>query len=568
VIDERRQTRLLTRAFFSRMFESELMPPGVPQVRLLVSVAAFLGAPALILPLLLLKKYVWLWTEPAQRVAMAQDRTLALLLSMTATAFITLVLWENIFPDRRDSRSLGVLPVRNRSFVLARLSAIVLVFSLLFLLTTALSSLSFAVLASMAFLPDGFARVAAAHFLAVSAAEAFVFFGIIAVQCALLNVAHPRAAHRLAVVMQIVLIVTVMQMPMMLPPHDSFMPLDGGTPGWVRTSTASLLPPLWFLSLFQVLVGAPYPETSHLAWTAGALGVFTPLLALAFYAGSYRRLTRLAVEGRPMPRSARASWHGRMISVASRTITTATSAAAVCAFTIRTLARNRQHRMLLAVWIGVATALGLSAVVQIVVRLGWTAFDRPRASLLAGPLIFAALILTGMRSLFAIPVEFKANWTFRLREPMPLAPVLSGAAAALVVCGVIPPVIFAFASATALWGTATGLKHAAFCGVLSMCLVQVLMRGADRVPFTCTYTPGTAQIGKLWPFYLSAFSTFTYGMADLEAKILSNGPRFLTWLLLFGVVTLVLWWMRLRDARDLPKLRFDEERYEITLMSS
>ena len=60
---------------------------------------------------------------------MAQDRTMALLLSMTATAFVSLVIWENIFPDRRDSRILGVLPLRARSFVIARLFAILALFS-------------------------------------------------------------------------------------------------------------------------------------------------------------------------------------------------------------------------------------------------------------------------------------------------------------------------------------------------------------------------------------------------------------------------------------------------------
>lgn len=559
MISEREQTRLLARTFFSRMFESDLMPPGLPQVRLVISVISFLAAPSLVLPLLLMKKYVWFYTEPEVRLAMSQDRTMALLLSMTATAFITLVIWENVFPDRRDSRTLGVLPLRNRSFVFARLTAIVMLFSLLFLLTTAMSSLAFAVLGSMTYLPDGFARVAVAHFLSVASAEAFIFFGILAVQCALLNMAGPVAAHRLAVVLQIVLIVTVLQMPMVLPPGSSFVLDANGTPGWAQTISASALPPLWFLSLYQGLIGGAYPGTMHLAWLAAGLGTLAPLLAIAFYAASYRRLTRLAIEGRPVPRSLRLPLSSRLVTAATRVFTSASAAAAVCAFTIRTLGRSRQHRMLLAVWIGVALALTISASVQIVVRLGWSAFAEPRASLLAGPLIFAALIQTGMRSLFAIPVEFKANWTFRLREPVRLAPALSGAAASLIICGVIPPAVVAFVYATALWGMATGVMHAIFCAVLGIGLVQLLMRGADKLPFTCTYTPGTAQIGKLWPLYLTAFSLFSYSMADLESTLLRNPRSFAVAVAVFAVIALVLWILRVRDAKLLPHLRFDEE---------
>lgn len=557
MIQERQQTALLARTFFSRMFESDLMPQGLPQVQVLVSVFAFFAAPSLILPMWLLKKYVGRIRPDQMLPSMAADRTMALLLAMTATAIITLAIWENIFPDRRDCRTLGVLPVRNRSFVLARLWAIVVLFALLFLATTAISSFGFGILGSMTRL--GFAGVAISHFLAVAAGEAFIFFGIIAVQCALLNLTGPSTAHRVAVVLQILLIVTVLQMPLVLPSGANFALAEDGTPRWAGMISASLLPPLWFLSLYQALIGQAYAGTGHLVWLAAALGTLTPLLALGFYAASYRRLTRLAIEGQPVPRRRRSPLAGRLVTAASRSFTMVPSAAAVCAFTIRTLMRSRQHRMLIAVWIGVALALTISASLPMIVRFGLVAFDRPRGALLAGPLIFAALIQTGMRSLFAIPVEIKANWTFRLREPLRLAHALSGAAAALLICGVVPPVLFAFVSGSALWGVGVGLKHAVFCGVLASGLVQILMRGVDRVPFTCTYTPGTAHIGKLWPLYLTLFSFFTYGMASLDEKLLRHPQAFLTVVGILTVVTALLWWLRVREARQLVNLRFEGE---------
>ena len=151
---ETAKTRLLARTFFARLFESELIPPGIGHVRVVISIVAFFAAPSLVLPLLLMKKYVWLWTPDLLRNAMAQDRTLAILLSMTATAFISLVIWENIFPDRRDSRILGVLPLRARSFVGARLAAIIALFGLVFLLPTAIGSIGFGVLGAMTRMPE------------------------------------------------------------------------------------------------------------------------------------------------------------------------------------------------------------------------------------------------------------------------------------------------------------------------------------------------------------------------------------------------------------------------------
>ena len=567
MISEQRQTQLLARTFFSRMFESELMPAGLPQVQLVVSVIAFLGAPSLILPLLLMKKYVWLHSAAELRAAMAADRTMALLLAMTATAFITLVIWENIFPDRRDSRTLGVLPIRNRSFVVARLTAIVGLFSLLFLLTTALSSIAFGVLGAMTQLPEGFARVTIAHFLAVSAAEGCIFFGMLAAQCFLLIAFGPSAAHRLAVVLQIALIVTVLQMPMVLPPGQSFA-LTGGMPGWAATPSAALLPPLWFLSLYQSCVGAGYEGAGHLSRAAALLGILTPIAALTFYGASYARLTRLAVEGRPVPRQSVRQAGSGLVDRASRLLTSTPAGAAVCAFTLRTAVRSRQHRMLLAVWIGVALALTISAAVPVVVRLGWKAFEVPRGALLVGPLIFSVLVQTGLRSLFAIPVEVKANWAFRMAEPVRLSEALAGGAAALTVAGVLPSMLLAFASAAWLWGPVAGVKHAIFCGAVGIVLVQVLMRAADKVPFTCTYFPGAARIGKFWPFYLTAFSLITYGMADREVHLLQNPPAFAIVVGLLALTAALLWWLRRREARQLVNLRFEGESVDgLTIVS-
>lgn len=554
---ERRQTWLLARTFFGRLFESDLMPAGLPQVQLVVSVFAFFAAPSLVLPLFLLKKYVA--APPAViQPGMAWDRTMALLLAMTATAFITLVIWENVFPDRRDSRILGVLPVRPRAMVAGRLAALVMLFALLFLTTAAISSFGFGILAAMTNQPAGFLTVVLAHFLTVAAAQGAVFFGILFVQCALLVVTGARTAHRAAVAFQVLLIVAVMQMPLLLPAGARFSLDAAGIPGWLPTASA-FLPPLWFLSLFQTLVGAPYAGTGRLAGLAAGLGIALPVLALLTYAASYRRLMRLAIEGRPAPRI-RLPWSGWMaVDRLSSALSRSREGAGVCAFTLRTLARNRQHRLVLAVWIGVAVALTVSAALPLIVRFGWARLAEPSQATLVGPLIFAALVQTGMRSLFAIPVEIRAGWVFRLHEPRDTTGTLEGAAAALMVCGVAGPAVLALATGWLLWGIGHGLAHAVYVAALAALLAQFLVTGFDRVPFTVPYVPGAARIGRLWPLYLTVFTTFTYTMAALEAYVLGRTASFIRTVTVLAVLAAVLFVVRRRASRRLPSLRFEPD---------
>ena len=516
MISERRQTMLLARTFFSRQFESDLMPSGLPQVHLLVWVVAFLAGLSTTLPILLARKYVWLLASvSALQAGMAADRAFMTLLMMIATGLITLVIWEGLFPDSRDARILGVIPIRPRTFVAARLAALMLLFMILVMTTTVASAITTGVINATFRGAGGFAGGAISSLATTASAESVVFFGIIALQCALLNVVGAAFAHRLAVLLQIALVVTLLQMPLLLSK---------------LTSTG-------------IPAGAPL----------GAL--FTAVFALVLYAATYRRLTRLALEGTGCVNDRVGSLR-RLVASASRLITWSPPARAVCAFTLRTVARSRQHRMILAGWIGLALAIILASLVPLVLREGLNGFAEPRASILAAPLVLSTLTVAGMRMLFAIPTQVKANWTVRT-QAVPVRLALDGATAALIAC-VIPAALFAAISATAFWGVGIGAAHALVCFITGVLLAECLSLGLDKVPFTCTYVPGKAKFVHLWPLYFIAFTTFTYTLAALEIALLRRGG-FTQLIVVLSAIAAGLALIRRSRARQVETLRFEEE---------
>lgn len=554
----RAQVALLARTFFSRMFESDLLPAGMPQTQIVFSALVFLAGPALALPVLLAKKYIG---RPPEMVhaAMAQDRALILLLAMLASAMVTLVLWEKAFPDRRDCRTLGVLPIAPNTFVVARLTSLVGLFLLLFGTSAALWASSLGTIHAVFGAPGGFVRNVIGQFIAIAGIEAAVFFGIIGVQCAIVSAVGPTLAQRLAVIMQMLIVVLTLQLPMLLPPRDAFRLAEGVAPGWVQPAILWPLPSMWFMALHDLVATGGYPESRVAAVAAAASAGVVPMLALAFYAASYRRLTRLAIEGRPAsPRDSRRSLTQRLTAAATRGASHAATSG-VCAFAIRTLARSQQHRMLLSIWIGLAVALTISTLLPLFVRWQPGALDRPGAAVLVVPLIFIALIATGLRMLYALPTEIKANWIFRLAEPAKPASAIAGATAAIMVCGVLPAVLLALVMASWLWGIVAGIQHALLCAVLGALLTQALMGGTDKIPFTCTYVPGKARVTNFWPAYLIAFSTFTAGMATAAAAVLGTAAPFLLMIAILLVITLALWWSRMRANALLTGLRFQEE---------
>jgi hypothetical protein len=117
---------LLAQTLFRRFFESDLMPPGLPQVQLVIWSIALLAAPGFMLSFQFEKKYARLWrTAPASLTdAILTDELLFVTFGMMALGFVALVIWEGVFPDRRDVRILGVLPLSTRSHVVGRLAAL------------------------------------------------------------------------------------------------------------------------------------------------------------------------------------------------------------------------------------------------------------------------------------------------------------------------------------------------------------------------------------------------------------------------------------------------------------
>ena len=179
-------------------------------------------------------------------------------------------------------------------------------------------------------------------------------------------------------------------------------------------------------------------------------------------------------------------------------------------------------------YVGGATALVVSALLPVIVRDGLSGFTKPSLELLSAPLVMTFWTLIGLRVAMAIPIEPKANWVFRLGEPTDRMAALDGMRGAMIVVGVLPAALFAFVTAITLWGVWAAAAHTAICSMMGWALVEVLMMGVRKMPFTCTYFPGNSRVGTLWPFYLTGFITFAYTTAAWEASFLYRPVSVLT----------------------------------------
>ena len=549
---------LLARTFFARFFESELMPAGVPQVQLLIWSIALLASPGLLLPMRFAAKYngLQLTNPSALPGVLLMDRLLFITLTMTALGLVALVTWEGVYPDRRDARILSVLPVPGRVLIAARLAALTAVALIFTAGVNIVPSLTFGPAVGAFGGASGWVMGAAAHAIATGLAGLFVFFSLIALEGVLLIMLGRHWAERVSVALQMAFVVMLLQLLFFMPQIGGMLQADLGSAA--TDPILRLVPSVWFLGLYDVAGCRPSGGTTGLALTAIAASAVAAGGAFGFLAATHARLTKMALETRDRSGGNNAFFSG----VAGRlncVITPASIERATIGFTVRTVTRSRQHRMLLALYIGVAGALVVAAIVPLVMRGGGTLFTRPGVAVLSAPLVLMFFTLTGMRALFAIPSEPRARWIVRLAEPQDLEAAMRGVRKAMLLLGVLPAVALAVTSAAVLWGAAAALAHGLICVLLGVLLTELLAVGLCKVPFTCTYLPGRSRARTLWPFYLTGFTTYTYSMAALELRVLDSPLGLIAVCVAICVAIGMAALARARFLKDSPGLRFEEE---------
>jgi hypothetical protein len=436
-------------------------------------------------------------------------RLFFLTLTMTAIGFVALMIWDGIFPDRRDARILTPLPVPGRVLIGARFLALGAL--------CAIFVVGINVVPTVFYAP----RIAAlggtnqvqgilAFAVANGLAGTFVFTTLVALQGLALNLGGKKATDRMSLLLQVLFVMALLQMIFFIGRVGTALPADLNS-GWLRA-----MPSVWFLGLYDLIGGRPATGAPMLAMVALGATATTVGGAVLLFVGTHARLTRRALESReiqPPGRGATLTWARLARGICRHPV-----ARGVLEFTLRSLARSRSHRLLMAMYIGVACALIASAITPIAIKSGLTGFAAPSIEVLSAPLVIAFFSLVGMRVAIAIPIEPKANWLFRLYESSDRAAAMDGVRAAMLLVGVVPSALLAMATAAALWGVWPAVVHAGICTLMGLLLVEVLMMGLAKLPFTCTYFPGNSRIGTLWPLYLTGFVTYSYTVAAWEER--------------------------------------------------
>lgn len=558
-ICRRRPFWRLVELFLARIFrgggdaDSEGLDIGIGLV------LTFLAIPGGFVSILLFDKYgsllQWLrgQTHVDTLLIAFPDEYFFIVLSMTVTGAVAVGRWDAIFPDRRDYINLVPLPISTRTIFFANLVAVVTLVSIVAIDVNAASCVLFPMVVAAAQSQFVFfLKFAAVHAVGVILSSLFSFLAVFSMLGFLMAVLPPVAFRRVSTYVRgiiVVYLVALLSTSFAIP--ELLRRIKWSPPFWTF-----LMPSCWFVSLCQGLRGRGTPMMIELAkLTLPAIAVLS-IFGLAMYAISYRRhfmrISEMADGPSALQRQPIRS------ELWDRFVLKTPFQRAGFRFVRTTLLRSEAHRLVLTGVTGLALVLASQALMG--------AFEGAKSIKVAAispgalsiPFVLTFLIVVGLRVVFEIPMELRANWVFQLgvdpdrQESEPLA-------RRVMLVAVLPWILTAtFLAYLYLEGARVAALHTAFVAIWTVLLANILLVRFRKLPFTCSLPVFKQHSIVILLSFCFGYLIYAMSIPEFEASALAEPLRLLELLPLVAVA----WYIPRRLAKNTididRKLIFEE----------
>ncbi len=541
---EKRQFFILYRSFLLRVIDLELLSADADTTRQLGQFAALFAGLSYLFTFWLIaagrfpKAFLWVMEH------------FLIATTMVVVSLLSVLCWDSIFPDKRDVLVLGPLPVRANTLFRAKLAALIAALSLSVVSLNIFSGLVWPFLFSATngggFL--GVARSLAAYWITMSLAGLFMFCCVLGVQGVTSLVLPRQQFLRLSALLQAGAFFLFFGGYILEPSLEAPKALEAPE----NQRLLACLPSYWFLGLFQQLNGsmiAEFVPMARRAWESLAVavcaGVASVLLAY------YRTMGKTVEEPDIVPGAPRGDWPARLGSLLQT---------CVAMFSIRTLMRSRQHRILLSFYLGTGFAVILACVQTPLGQRGF--LHGPRGGVVDLAFLVASIwaicfAVIGARMVIAMPYTLRANWIFRMTETRGAAEYLAAVRRSLWAFALAPVWLLLAVLLLFRWPTWPVAGHLVVLALVGVIVVELCLHGFHKFPFACSYLPGQPKVRVV--FWGLCLVLAPFSAARTERELLNRPFSFFSTVALFATIAAAVRWRTTASAKSAERLVFEDE---------
>lgn len=455
---------------------------------------------------------------------------------MLVVGLFSVVTWDATFPDRRDIMVLAPLPIEARTILFAKLAASGAILGIAVLTLNIFSGFMwpFAVGIANGGWP-GFFRALAAYWVTMVTATLFLYCSVLTVQ-GIVNLVLPRRLSLLAsAFLQLAAFGTFFA--------TYFLQGTLTSPSEIIAPRNQLLvatsPSFWFFALFNQMNGT---LPSYLAWLAQRAWIGLGIAvsgALASLLICYLHAMRRMAEASDLVPGARQ--FPEILRLGSSLQT------AILQFTARTLARSRQHRIILAFYLSIAFAIALNVTRKAI------AAGTPRPFTAEFPLMTSLIMIfsvMGFVNVFSLPVSLTANWVLRTTQIWPSDRYITATRQTLLLLSVLPSWMVAVGLGLTYRPLAPVLAHLVVLALFGSILAEASLIGFQKIPFTCSLLPGNTNVQFVFWRTLAGVVLLSVFVTSSEIPALRNRPLYVALVAAMFTAAVILSVYNRRRARS------------------
>jgi len=480
--------RILYRQFLLRVIDLEALS-------IQADVTAFLGqfAGVLIMLGLIHATVAYLGfdfiTDPQARLAfLLHMQHYLIATTMLVVGLFTILSWDATFPDRRDVMVLSPLPVAPRTILMAKVSANFAVLGLAILtLNVAPGIILPLILGAQPGPVLGLFQSLPAWWFTIVAASLFLYGSVLTVQGFSALLLPRRMFLRLSAILQLAVFGLFLGVYFVQPSLTTPAAMVAPENHWILARS----PSYWFFAMFNQLNGSlpsQFLWIATRAWMGLAIasaGAASSLLLC------YIHTMKKTVEEPDLIPGGGLHW---MPSFGN------TLQTAIAHFSIRSLARSRQHCVAFAFYLAFVLGIALSVLRGEVAAAAPTPLSM---DFLIPTFLMMFFAVAGLRNVFSLPISLKANWVLRTTQLRPSQNYVAATRRTIQFLAAVPVLLLSTALGLRLRPVSQVAAHLAVLAVLGAILVELCLIRFYKVPFTCSYLPGKTNVQlAFWGFVI------------------------------------------------------------------
>ncbi|GEM_PF-380374 len=537
-LDEPRQFRILYRDFLVRLVDLEIVSSGGDPMDLVVNAAAILSAVSFVFGIIVVN------LRSAPRLALWGFEEFLFRVTLVVVGLLTVLAWNALLPERRDSLVLGPLPIRLRTIVVAKSAAIATAVGGAVVAMNVFVGLGYPVVVATPYTLVGVVASVAAYWIAAFSGAFFVFCALLAAQGVLAQMVSYRIFLRISAAMQLAALVLILGSFFVAPPMASPKGLSAPeSQRWLQ-----VLPSYWCLGLFEKLMGSPQSFFAVLAGRAVRNTAIAMMVAGVAYFLAWSRSLRRIVEEPDIQPGDRTRTAARLGRALANQFLDRPLDRAIFLFTGRTMARSRQHRLLFAIFGGIGIPFAIASVRSFLMGTYKDRWDLPNAPVAAVGLLLLAIAVGGSRAVFSMPLSLAANWIFKITAVYRPANYFAAVRKSLYLLIVGPVWAISSVFYLAVWPAEPAIEHCLILALAAALLVEGFFYQFRKIPFACSYLPGGSDMKFKIGIYAGLFLIGVSMVSSIEIWALQQPVR-----VVVIVAALAAWtvrWHRLNKEFD------------------